>query len=84
LGDFNGTVYGGYLLSLLICYFCIFKGVTFSGRIAVYSASFPYVLLVIMILRGFFLPGAIDGLIYAFTPDFSKIFEIQIWSDAAI
>ena len=75
LGDFNYNVYIGYVLSLLICFACIAKGVKVSGRITVYTGTLPYLFLIILILRGIFLPGALEGLYYAFKPDFSKIFE---------
>ncbi len=37
------------------------------------------VLIVIITLRGITLPGAVEGLNYLFTPDFSKILDGRVW-----
>jgi SNF family Na+-dependent transporter len=44
-----------------------------SGKIAVFTATSPYVLLTILMLRGFLLDGAMDGIYYLLTPDLSKL-----------
>lgn len=33
-------------------------GVALSGKVAVYTATAPYVILIILLIRGLFLPGA--------------------------
>ncbi len=41
---------------------------------AVYvTATFPYLVLTIFLIRALTLPGAIDGLMYLFTPDVSLV-----------
>jgi SNF family Na+-dependent transporter len=47
-----------------------------------FTALFPYVMLVILIIRGVTLPGALDGLNYYLTPDFRKLKEPGVWVDA--
>ena len=54
-----------------------------SGKIALFTATSPYILLVILMLRGFTLDGAYDGIAYFLTPDMSKIFHLEVWTDAA-
>ena len=68
---------------MILVYFCVQKGVKLSGKIAVYTSSLPFILLIILILRGIFLPGALNGLYYLFKPDFTRIFEPGI-SRAAV
>lgn len=58
-GPFNPLVYKNYVLSFIIIYFCIAKGVKISGKIAVYTGTLPFVLLIILIFRALFLDGAI-------------------------
>ena len=41
-----------------------------------FTALFPYLVLTIFLIRGLTLPGAVEGLIYLFTPDVSW-FEVQ-------
>ena len=55
---------------MLLVYLAVAKGVKISGKIAVYTGSLPFFLLIILILRAIFLPGAFDGLYYLFKPDF--------------
>lgn len=54
-----------------------------SGRIALFTATSPYILLFILMLRGFTLDGAYDGISYLLTPDISKLLDINVWTDAA-
>lgn len=38
----------------------------------------PYVFLFILLIRGLFLPGSIDGIIYYLKPDWPKLLEFQV------
>lgn len=38
-----------------------------------FTATFPYVVLVVLLVRGVLLPGALDGIIYHLKPDWSKL-----------
>jgi len=67
---------------MMIVYICIAKGVKISGKIAIYTGILPFFLLFVLILRGIFLPGALDGIFYAFKPDFKKILYPSIWCAA--
>jgi SNF family Na+-dependent transporter len=49
-------------MSIAICYYIIAKGLKQAGKIIVFTAIFPYILFVIMLLRGITLPGAFSGL----------------------
>jgi hypothetical protein len=49
-------------MSVGICYYIIAKSVKQIGKIIVFTALFPYVLFIIMLLRGILLPGAMNGL----------------------
>ena len=44
----------------------------------------PYILLLILLVRGLMLPGALDGLHYYLVPQFERLLETKIWVDAAI
>jgi NSS family neurotransmitter:Na+ symporter len=73
-----------YVVSQLIVYYCLKDGITVSGQIAIFTAISPFAFLLIFMIRNFFLDGAIDkGLYYLFYPDFSKIFTLKIWAEAA-
>ncbi|XP_053130153.1 sodium- and chloride-dependent neutral and basic amino acid transporter B(0+) [Hemicordylus capensis] len=73
------------LLSWLIVAVALFKGIKSSGKIVYFTAIFPYVILVILLVRGATLEGALDGIQYYIgaNSDFSKLKEAQVWQDAA-
>jgi len=75
-GDFNPWVSFGYAFSYFIVWLCVSKGVKISGIIATYSATAPFFILVILIIKGFYLPGSFEGLSYLFKPDYSKLWSI--------
>lgn len=81
-GEFNPKIYLGYVVSMICVFFCIFKGIKLSGKITIYTAIAPYILLMILLIRGVFLDGAFDGLIYLLKPDLSKLFSLSVWVDA--
>ena len=42
------------------------------------TATAPYVLLTILLIRGLTLDGAMDGVMWYIRPDFSKLWETQV------
>lgn len=46
-----------------------------------FTATFPYVMLLILLIRGVTLPGAADGIYYYMYPDLSGLakIEVRVW-----
>uniref|UniRef100_A0A8C5ETL1 Sodium- and chloride-dependent creatine transporter 1-like n=1 Tax=Gouania willdenowi TaxID=441366 RepID=A0A8C5ETL1_GOUWI len=84
--DDPGTINWEMTLCLMavwvLVYFCVWKGVKSTGKIVYFTATFPYVVLIILLVRGVTLPGAYDGIMYYIKPDWSKLQEAQVWIDA--
>ncbi|XP_046390235.1 sodium-dependent dopamine transporter [Ischnura elegans] len=67
----------------VICYFSLWKGISTSGKVVWFTAIFPYVVLLILLIRGITLPGAFEGIRYYLSPNFSAITKAEVWVDAA-
>merc|ERR1712012_115103 len=83
LGGFNYPIPLALLLSWIVVFLCLMKGVKSSGKVVYFTATFPYVILIALLVRGVTLPGATIGLEKLFIPDFSRLQDIQVWKDAA-
>ncbi|XP_065199534.1 sodium-dependent dopamine transporter [Planococcus citri] len=67
----------------LICYFSLWKGISTSGKVVWFTALFPYVVLLFLLIRGITLPGSGQGIKYYLSPNFSVITHAEVWVDAA-
>ncbi|KAM4540009.1 inactive sodium-dependent neutral amino acid transporter B(0)AT3 [Odontesthes bonariensis] len=66
-----------------VVYVCFIKGIDSMGKAVYVTATFPYLVLTIFLIRALTLPGATDGLLYLFTPDWEILKSPQVWLDAA-
>lgn len=49
-----------------------------SGKVVWVTATMPYVVLTILLIRGLMLPGAMKGIMYYLQPELSKLRETQV------
>ncbi|KAM9845414.1 sodium- and chloride-dependent GABA transporter 2-like [Aulostomus maculatus] len=82
MGGIRWDLAGCLLLSWIICYFCVWKGVKSSGKAVYFTATFPYVMLAALLIRGLTLPGAASGIWFYLSPDPTRLTDPQVWMDA--
>lgn len=57
----------------VLVYFSLWKGVRSAGKVVWVTALAPYVVLIILLIRGVSLPGADEGIKYYLTPEWHKL-----------
>ncbi|XP_073972205.1 sodium- and chloride-dependent GABA transporter 1-like [Rhodnius prolixus] len=92
LGQSGGIAdIGGMRWELLAClvmgwcmvYLVICRGIHQSGKVIWFTAIFPYIVLLILLVRGLTLPGAGEGLLYYVTPRWEELLSPVPWIDGA-
>ena len=86
IGDFGGinwTNFGFLILAWILVCLITLKGVKSSGKVTYFTATFPYLIIAALLVRGLTLEGASTGIKYYIAPDFQKLTEPEVWSSAA-
>ncbi|XP_034669550.1 sodium- and chloride-dependent GABA transporter ine isoform X1 [Drosophila subobscura] len=76
------------LFACLICawlmvYFATWKSIKSSAKVRYFTATFPFVLIIILMVRAVTLDGAAEGLRYFFRPKWSELKNANVWINAA-
>ncbi|KAG8224495.1 hypothetical protein J437_LFUL004977 [Ladona fulva] len=70
------------LFSWAFIFITLSKGVASSGKAAYFTAIFPYIVLITLLVRGATLPGAVDGIIYFIKPRWEDLLKPTVWTAA--
>ncbi len=76
---FTPALVAGAALTWLLIFLIIFKGVRNVGRVVMITVPLPVVLLLIVLVRGLTLPGAVEGLIYYLRPNWALLKDPDVW-----
>ena len=49
-----------------------------------FTATFPYLVLIILVVNGALLDGAMDGIRFYMVPDWEQVTRMEVWEGAAI
>uniref|UniRef100_A0A672RTA4 Transporter n=1 Tax=Sinocyclocheilus grahami TaxID=75366 RepID=A0A672RTA4_SINGR len=76
---------GPVVWHLALCLLPLFKGIKSSGKVVYFTATFPYIVLFILLIRGATLEGAKDGIEFYISSksNLTKLADAEVWKDAA-
>ncbi|XP_037552074.1 sodium- and chloride-dependent GABA transporter 2-like, partial [Nematolebias whitei] len=78
MGSLNWDLAVCLLIAWAMCYFCIWKGVKSTGKVVYFTATFPYLMLIVLLIRGLTLPGAGIGIRFYLYPDLGRLADPQV------
>ncbi|XP_055996918.1 sodium- and chloride-dependent GABA transporter 3-like isoform X2 [Ostrea edulis] len=84
LGSMQWYIAFCQLAAWVIAFLCVIKGIKSSGKAVYVTATLPYILLTVLLIRGLTLPGSVDGILFYITPDFTRLKDFQVWIEAAV
>lgn len=83
--EVNGIVIG-VLISVIVSYALIIlslrKGIASMSKVIKFTATAPFVILFILLIRGLTLPGSEEGVKAFFLPDWSQLLSPELWQAA--
>lgn len=83
IGHVRWELLATLLVAWILVFCCLFKGVKSSGKVVYFSATFPYAVLVILLIYGASRPGASEGIKFYLTPRWELLKNFEVWGDAA-
>lgn len=71
------------LAAWVITYLCMMRGIQSSGKVVYFTATFPYIVLIIFFGRAITLKGSEAGVIHMFMPRMERLLDPTVWLEAA-
>ena len=68
LTDINWRLYISVIAAWIVCYFCVWKGLKWTSKVVAFTATFPVVMLFVLLVRGITLEGAMKGIDFFLIP----------------
>jgi len=82
LGGLQWPIVGALAAVWVVLFFIMFKGARVIGKVAMWTVLIPWALLIVLLIRGLTLPGAVEGLNYYLAPDFGALTNPDLWFGA--
>ncbi|CAH1283761.1 unnamed protein product [Diabrotica balteata] len=71
------------LCAWILIYFAIWKSIKSSAKVRYFTATFPFVIIIILLIKSLTLEGADVGMRYFFKPKFELLLNAEVWVNAA-
>jgi SNF family Na+-dependent transporter len=75
------------VLALLVAWLAVFlvlvKGIKSVGKTVYFTSTFPYLILLSLFVNAITKDGALGGIMYYITPQWHRLADPKVWSDAA-
>jgi NSS family neurotransmitter:Na+ symporter len=79
LGSLSLPLVIGLALTWIVVFFCLYRGAKSVGKVVLITVPLPWLLLIVLFFRGMTLPGAMDGVRYYLTPDWTALTRASTW-----
>ena len=81
-GGLQWHIVGALAAVWAMMFLCVFKGVKVVSKIVLWTVPLPWLMLIILLVRGLTLEGAISGLEYYLEPDWGQLANPKVWQTA--
>ncbi len=79
IGPFRSEILYMLILAWVLMYFCIFRGVKLVGKIVWLTVPLPWIMLIVLAVRGLTLEGSMKGLTFYLDPDWIQLAKPTTW-----
>ncbi|CAL1263692.1 unnamed protein product [Larinioides sclopetarius] len=83
MGAFQWPLVLSLFIAWILVFLCMLRGIKSSGKVVYVTATFPYCVLLCLLIRGLTLPGAWNGISFYLSPQWEKLLTFKVWGDAA-
>ncbi len=78
-GGIQWMIVLGLFLTWIAVIAAIWKGPKTVGKVVYFTVIIPWIILLVLVIRGVTLPGALEGLKFYLTPKFSALLNYKVW-----
>uniref|UniRef100_A0A914XN38 Transporter n=1 Tax=Plectus sambesii TaxID=2011161 RepID=A0A914XN38_9BILA len=82
-GDMQWHLVIALFAAWLIVFLVLMKGIKSFGKAVYFTSTFPYAVLLALLVRSLMEPGAVEGIKYYLRPNMTVLASPQVWGDAA-
>jgi NSS family neurotransmitter:Na+ symporter len=79
LGSIRWNIFWPLVITWVVMYLCIFRGVRLVGKIVWLTVPLPWLMLLVLTVRGLTLEGSMQGLAYYLNPTWSELVKATTW-----